>query len=99
MIKLEAKETVWSLYMIRCGDGSLYTGISNDVARRLEKHQEMGKEGAKYLRGKGPLELVFQQEIGSQSLATKMEQKVKKLSKPQKETMVRQGVFLDKLTS
>ena len=81
----------WHLYMIRCHDGTLYTGISNDVTPRFEKHQEMGKQGAKYLRGRGPLKLVFQQKIGSKSAALKMEQQIKKLSKSQKEIIVHKG--------
>ena len=91
MDQLEAEKTDWYLYMIRCHDGSLYTGISNDVSRRFEKHREMGKEGAKYLRGRSPLELVFQKKIGSKSSALKMEQKIKKLSKSQKEIIVQRG--------
>ncbi|MBW1898664.1 MAG: GIY-YIG nuclease family protein [Deltaproteobacteria bacterium] len=84
-------EAEWYLYMIRCHDGSLYTGISNDVARRFEKHREMGKQGAKYLRGMGPLKLVFQKKIGDKSAALKMEHKIKKLSKSQKEIIIRKG--------
>ncbi|MBW1644626.1 MAG: GIY-YIG nuclease family protein [Deltaproteobacteria bacterium] len=77
--------------MIRCHDGALYTGISNDVPLRFEKHREMGKQGAKYLRGRGPLKLVFQKKIGGKSAALKMEQKIKKLSKSQKEIIVQKG--------
>ncbi len=87
--QLEAERAEWYLYMIRCHDGALYTGISNDVTRRLEQHIE--KQGAKYLRGRGPLKLVFQEKIGSKSLALKMEQKVKKLSKSQKEIIIHKG--------
>ncbi|MDQ6973135.1 MAG: GIY-YIG nuclease family protein, partial [Mariprofundaceae bacterium] len=57
--------------MIRCRNGHLYTGISTDVERRLSEHRT-GK-GAKYLRGKDPLELVLQQRIGSHSDALKAE--------------------------
>ena len=88
MSELEAERAEWYLYMIRCQDGSLYTGISNDVARRFEKHLKMGKHGAKYLRGRGPLKVVFQKKIGSKPSALKMEQKIKKLSKSQKETII-----------
>jgi predicted GIY-YIG superfamily endonuclease/ribonuclease HI len=88
MAQLEADRPEWSLYMIRCPDGSLYTGISTDVARRFENHQKMGKQGAKYLRGKSPLKLVFQKKIGSKSLALKMEHKIKKLTKSQKEILI-----------
>jgi predicted GIY-YIG superfamily endonuclease/ribonuclease HI len=91
MGRLEAERAGWYLYMIRCHDGSLYTGISNDVTRRFEKHLEMGKQGAKYLRGRGPLEMVFQKKIGNRSSALKMEQKIKKLSKSQKEIIIHTG--------
>ena len=89
--QLEAERAEWYLYMIRCHEGALYTGISNDVTRRFEKHREMGKRGAKYLRGRGPLELVFQKKIGSKSSALKIEQKIKKLSKAQKEIIIHKG--------
>jgi len=91
MTQLKAERAEWYVYMIRCRDGSLYTGISNDVPSRFEKHREMGKEGAKYLRGRGPLKLVFQIKIGSKSAALKLEQKIKKLSKSQKEIIVQKG--------
>jgi len=74
--------------MIRCGDGSLYTGIATDVSRRLAEHRGNGNAGAKYLKGRGPLELVFEKKIGSRSLALKLESKVKKLSKAEKEMLI-----------
>lgn len=76
--------SVWSVYLLRCEDGSIYTGIATDVLRRLAEHQNGGK-GAKYLRGRGPLQLVFHQEIGNRSLATKIEHRVKRLPKEYKE--------------
>ncbi len=76
--------TTWSVYLLRCADGSLYTGIATDVSRRLAEHAE-GDKGAKYLRGRGPLKLVFHQEIGDRSLATKIEQRVKRFRKEYKE--------------
>ena len=74
------------MYMVRCFQGSLYTGISTDVRRRFAEHQR-GK-GAKYLRGKGPLQLVYQQSIGSRSDALKAEARIKKLSKTEKELLI-----------
>jgi putative endonuclease len=67
----------WSVYLLRCSDGSIYTGIATDVTRRLAEH-EAGVQGAKYLRGRGPLEVVYQQEIGDRSLATRIEHRVKR---------------------
>ena len=79
-------EPVWFLYMIRCKNGSLYTGISTNVERRFAAHQA-GK-GAKYLRGKAPLRLVYQQAIGSHSEALKVELQIKQMSKHDKEQML-----------
>ncbi len=73
----------YSVYLVRCRDGSLYTGIATDVARRISEH-EGGTKGAKYLRGKGPLELVYQQEIGDRSLASRIEDRIKRLSSADK---------------
>jgi len=72
--------------MIRCKDDMLYTGITTNIERRFAEHQA-GK-GAKFLRGKAPLELVYQQPVGSHSEALKMEANMKKLSKAEKEAMI-----------
>ncbi len=79
----------WHLYLIRCYKGSLYTGITTNVARRFVEHQGNNGVGAKYLRGRGPLLLVFQKKLGSRSLALGVESKVKKLSKARKEELIR----------
>ena len=72
----------WKLYILRCGDGSLYTGITTDVQRRLT--QNCGGKGAKYTRGRGPLELVYSEECGSKSDALKREFAVKALTREEK---------------
>lgn len=81
--------TAWYLYMLRCGDGSLYTGISSDVERRLREHRgEAGKNrGAKALRGKQPLQLVYKQAVADRSEALKLEYRVKSLSRLLKEQL------------
>ena len=79
----------WYLYLVRCHDGSLYTGITTNVARRFAEHQENNGAGAKYLRGRGPLTLVLQKKLGSRSLALGVESKIKKLSKTRKEELIR----------
>lgn len=76
-------QSPYSVYMVRCRDGSLYTGIATDVERRLAEHVD-GNKGAKYLRGRGPLQLVFQQEIGDRSLATRVELRIKQLPRVEK---------------
>ena len=78
----------WYLYVVRCHDGSLYTGISTSVGRRFAQHQRQEDAGSKYLKGRGPLTLVFQRRLGSRSLALNVESKVKKLSKAEKEKLV-----------
>lgn len=83
---MTGKTDVWHLYMIRCRDDSLYTGITTDVARRFADHQA-GK-GAKYLRGRGPIELVYKKRIGDRGAALKAEHRVKKLPKHKKEDLV-----------
>ena len=87
----------WYLYLVRCHDGSLYTGISTDVARRFAQHQGEGGAGSKYLRGRGPLMLVFQKKLGSRSLALGVESKVKKLSKARKEELIRANTRIDEI--
>ena len=81
-------ESNWYLYILRCGDGTLYTGITTDVEKRLETHRS-GK-GAKYTRGRDPLELVYREDCGSHSDALKREAAIKKLSREQKETLIRE---------
>ena len=72
----------WKLYILRCGDGSLYTGITTDVEKRLEAHRS-GK-GAKYTRGRGPLELVYSEDCGDHSAALKRELEIKALPREEK---------------
>ena len=80
-------DSQWYLYILRCGDGTFYTGITNDIEKRLEAHRT-GK-GAKYTRGRGPLELAYQETLESYSHALKRELEVKKLSRLQKEQMIK----------
>ncbi len=82
-------ELAWHVYIVRCSRGSLYTGIATDVARRFAEHGSDGARGAKYLRGKGPLELVFQRSIGPRGLAQRVESRIKRLSKARKEALIR----------
>ena len=80
----------WSVYLLRCADNSLYCGISNDVQRRFKEHQSMGKKTAKYLRGRGPLNLAYTQLIGDRSLASQVEAIIKSLLKSEKEQIIKQ---------
>lgn len=89
----------WYLYMVRCRDGTLYTGIATDVARRLEEHEGRGSKGAKYLRGRGPLSLVFKVKVGDKGLALRLECKVKRLSKYRKEELISDERIINDLMS
>ncbi len=78
----------WHLYLIRTRHQTLYTGITTDIARRMSEHGSKDGKGAKYLRSRGPLELVYQAEIGARPLALKAEHALKKLSKAKKEEII-----------
>lgn len=87
----------WHLYLIRCRDGSLYTGITTDVARRFAEHIEGRGTGAKYLRGRAPLTLVYQTELGHRSLALRVESKLKKLPKASKEKLLHNQKWIEQI--
>ena len=80
--------SAWWLYLVRCKNKTLYTGITTDVQRRFSEHQAGSAKSAKYLRGKGPLELVFYTKIGNRSEASIAEHKVKKLTRTDKELLI-----------
>ncbi len=88
---------IWFLYLIRCADNSLYTGITIDLDRRFAEHQSQGKKCAKYLRGKAPLELVFTTEVGTKSDASRLELRLKKCSKATKEKLVAGAIVLESI--
>ncbi|MBQ4862505.1 GIY-YIG nuclease family protein [Pseudoalteromonas sp. MMG013] len=85
MSEIDIKST-WYIYIVETRFGHWYTGVTNDVAARIEAHQE-GK-GAKNLKGKAPLQLVFSYPVGTKSDACKLEWQVKKLNKAQKIQLV-----------
>lgn len=78
----------WFVYLIRTRSGSLYTGITRDVARRFEEHSSGGPKAAKALRGRGPLTLEFQQAVTGKSEALKLELAIKKWPKARKEALI-----------
>jgi putative endonuclease len=82
---------IWSVYMIRCADGSFYTGISTDVARRFDEHASGSPKSAKYVRGRGPLELIYVKELGNRSEASIEERRIKRLTKAQKICLLSDG--------
>lgn len=72
----------WTLYILKCADGSLYTGITTNLSQRIKAH-ETGK-GARYTHGRGPFQLVHQEFCGSRAEASKRELAIKSLSRTQK---------------
>ena len=80
----------WYVYMLRCGDGSLYTGSTTDVDRRLREHQS--GTGARYTRSRPPVTLVYTEAAADRSAAQRREAAIKKLSRDQKWSLIGKGV-------
>ena len=76
----------WLLYMLECSDNSIYTGITNNLEERLKRHKS--GNGAKYLRGRLPIELVYKENFINRSEATKREIYIKKMSKKEKRNLI-----------
>jgi putative endonuclease len=68
----------WYLYIVECSDGSLYTGITTDLVRRIKEHNNDNAKGAKSLRGKRPVKLVYHEEYKTKSEVSKRESAIKK---------------------
>ena len=79
-------EKEWTVYILECGDGTLYTGITDDLERRLRAHNQ-GK-GAKYTRGRAPLTLRYRETVPDKSTALKREHAIKRLSREEKLRMI-----------
>ncbi len=75
-------EQIWYVYILKCGDGTLYTGITTDVSRRLQLHQS--GRGAKYTRGRGPLTVIYRELCGGHSAALKREIEIKTMRREDK---------------
>lgn len=78
-----------AVYVVECADGSLYTGYTTDVARRVDEHDR--GDGARYTRGRTPVELVHVERFDSRSAALSREHEIKALSRPAKESLVRES--------
>ncbi len=81
--------TQWTVYILKCSDKSYYTGITNNLKKRLDDHTS-GK-GAKYMRGRTPFDLVFNEPHPDRSSASKRECEIKKLTKTEKVILITQG--------
>ena len=82
------QKSEWFLYLIRCSDNSLYCGVTTDVSRRFREHQAGKAKSARYLRGRGPLELVFSEPVGARSTALRYEYQLKRKPKTTKEKLI-----------
>ena len=80
----------WYVYIVKCADDTLYTGITMDVGRRIVEHNNDDLYGAKYTRGRRPVCLVYQELLDSRSAAARRESEIKQLSRVEKETLIRQ---------
>ena len=79
----------WYVYIVRCCDNSLYAGVTIDISRRLDEHNNNDRLGAKYTRARRPVELIFERRFDSRSEACKFEMRIKNMTKKQKENLVR----------
>ena len=76
----------WIVYILECKDKTLYTGITNNLERRIAQHQE--GQGAKYTKGRGPLRLMYTETCEDRAIASQREYEIKQLSREQKNTNV-----------
>ena len=86
-LKTSGKGTLWHVYIVRCRDDSLYTGITTDLTRRLNEHNNSPR-GAAYTRGRRPVTLVYTDAVNDRSSASRRELEIKRLSKPEKERLL-----------
>lgn len=91
---MESKQ--WFVYILRCADNSLYTGVTLDVNKRLDEHNGINKNGAKYTHGRRPVKLVYQEASISRSAACKREYAIRRLNKPQKEDLIQISITANK---
>ncbi len=79
----------WFVYIVRCADGSLYTGITTDTGRRVHEHNHDSKLAAAYINSRRPVTLVYQENCSDRSAALKREAQIRKLSRKEKENLFR----------
>ena len=84
-------QPVWFVYLVRCQDDTLYCGIATDLARRLAEHNSADK-GAKYTRGRRPVQLIYTEEVASRAQATQREGRIKRMSRAQKMGLIQNGI-------
>jgi len=79
--------TKWYVYIVQCADRSYYTGISTDVERRVNEHNQ-GKTGAAYTRGRRPVTLVYQERARSRAQAGRREYEIRRLDRREKQRLI-----------
>ena len=84
--KADSSDNTWFVYILRCADGTLYTGITNDLTRRCEQHN--AGTASRYTRSRLPVEFVYQETQSNRSVATKRELEIKALSRKKKEELI-----------
>ena len=88
-VEISASPDTWFVYILRCADGSLYTGITTDVSRRCEQHN--AGTASRYTRSRLPVNLSYQEAQASQSLALKRELEIKAMSRKEKDALIRES--------
>ena len=78
------RRAAWVVYMLRCADGTLYTGITTDVTRRLAEHNGVGALGARYTRSRRPVQLAYVEKAASRAAAARREAAIKRLDRARK---------------
>jgi len=91
VLKKRKSRPEWAVYILRCADGSLYTGITRDVARRVDEHNSRGRLAARYTRSRRPVVLVYQEPAATRSAASKREYRIKQMTSRDKLTLVQGG--------
>ncbi len=86
---LSGAPSMWFIYIVECADGSYYTGITNNIKRRINEHNRSNSISAKYTRYRRPVKLVYSEKNDTRSEATKREAEIKKLSRDAKENLIR----------
>ena len=78
----------WIVYILECSDGTLYTGVTNNLEARIQKHED--GTGAKYTRGRGPFRMIFSEIHADRSSASKREAEIKRLDRTEKLALKKQ---------
>ena len=82
----KSKESTWCVYILKCSDNTYYTGITNNIKRRIHEHET--NKGAKYTKGRGPFSLVYQENCKNRAEASRKEYEIKKLSLAGKNSLI-----------